>query len=357
MKIETLKKPYSICLDWLELIVTGKISVLETDIRMGSVQENYIFSERFSLSKTNGHKRIGFKFCFSIYLDNNNIGYLFYGNNGKLRFANPDSILIHIENHVLYQTDLAEKLYFILNTLQLSFSHYFRIDIALDGSGLIAQFNTLTNSKKYFRKRKIFQSGIIDEQTKLHSSFILGSRNSEKYISIYDKTEEMEKSGKPYIKDFWQKNNLDTSKNVDRMELRLKTKALKSFSVNFTCLENPSYLASFFNSIAGNFLEFFNSNNTSKSLIDWSYFEKIKINKLPQTQKAFSLRSRQTGIKMLYEEFVKTDDKEIASVLKKISASYNLNSWVVKSIPKWDYKLKQENILHKKFNPSFFTLK
>ncbi len=59
MKIETSKHSYSISLDLLELICTGKISALETDIRICSVKENYIFSENISLTRTTENNLIG----------------------------------------------------------------------------------------------------------------------------------------------------------------------------------------------------------------------------------------------------------------------------------------------------------
>ena len=344
MKIETPKRPYTINLDWLELIAIGKISSLETDIRVGRVQENYIFSERFSLSKTYEHKHPGFYYCFNIILNEEKVGNLFYGSNGKLRYANPDSVLIHIENHILYQTGLSQKLKLILYSLQLYFSNFSRLDIAIDGSGLMEKHNSLVNSRLFFRKQKALPQSINDEKTKQHIGYTIGSRKSEKYIIIYGKTQEINKSNKAYITEFWQKNNLNISQNVDRVELRLFSKALKNFGTDFCCLESPDYLANFFQTSSGRYLEFTNLKNKNrfKSLINWDFFKKIEIQKLHETKKADSLHCCKIVLKFLYIEFAKTKNESIPPAFLSISNKYNLNNWVTKSTCRWDKIIKHE---------------
>ena len=344
MKIETSKSAYTINLDWLELIAIGGISILETDIRMGRVQENYIFSENLILTQTNKHEHTGFYYCFNIILNEEKVGYLFYGSNGKFRYANPDSNIIHIENHVLYQTGLSQKLKLILDTLQLSFSHYCRLDIAIDGSGLIEKHNSLVNSKLFFRKQKALMQSVNDEKTKQHTGYTIGSRKSEKYIIIYGKTQEINKSNKVYITEFWQKNNLYISQKVDRVELRLFSKALKNFCSDFSCLESTDYLANFFQRSSGRYLEFTNlkNKNRSKSLINWEFFKKIEIKKLHETKKADSLHCCKIVLKYLYIEFAKTNNAAIPPVFLSISNMYNLNNWVTKNTYRWDKIIKHE---------------
>jgi hypothetical protein len=323
---------YCIALDWLEIILTGEISILE-DINRN--KNEFDLGNGIIAKQTTTINHIGFKQSFLIFLDDESIGYLHYGNTRKMKFKSPKSNLLHINNHILYQKDLPDKIYRLQKGLGLNFSHFYRMDIAIDGSDMISTYNYLTRSKSLAKKRAVIQQGIIDEKTKKHSSFIIGSRKSEKYISLYNKTLEIEKKGKWYIKEFWKENGLNEN-SIDRLELRLKAKALKSFNHDFEYLVNPNYLAGYFKLNAGDWLEFIDiKNKKRKNLIDWSKFAKTEIIKLTKTEAANNIVSMKTTIKVLYEELMKSQDEIYLKCISSLCKKYNLESWAKSKANRW----------------------
>lgn len=335
---------YAICVDALDMLCIGKINCLHDDVLLLHPADKYILTGDIQLRRNFKRSHPGFYFCFDIFLNERIFGQVFYGNNFVYRYAHDDTCHIAIENHILYQTNLSVKLNKVLSVLELKFLKYYFMEIAIDGKGIIARSNSLTYSKKFKRKRKVKIKPELDDETKQNIGYILGSKQSEKHISIYEKSQEIEKSKKEYIIDYWQRNRLDVNDApFERCELRASDKALKSFSEDFTQLENPAYLSSFFKSTAGNYLEFYNKANpkTRKYIIDWSMFEELKIAKQIITRKAFNADRYKSMLRNLFEEYVLTGDEQYLYTLANICARYKLTSWIYYSIPRWirDFRL------------------
>lgn len=329
---------YAICIDALDMLCTGKIKCLHDDVLLLHPDDKYILTGDIQLKRKFKFSHLGFHFCFNILINDKIFGQVFYGNNFQYRYAHADTCQITIENHILYQANLADKLKMVLDVLELKFLKYLFMEIAIDGKGIIARSNSLTYSKKYKRKRKVRIKPELDDDTKQNIGYIIGSKQSEKHISIYEKVQEIEKSKKEYITEFWRRNGLDVNDGLtDRCELRAKDKILKSFSDDFTQLENPAYLSSFFKSVVGNYLEFYNKANPKlrKHVIDWSMFEELKITKQVNTHKAFSVNRYKSMLRNLFEEYVLTGDEQYLHTLANICARYKLMSWIYNSVPRW----------------------
>ncbi|MBC7696217.1 MAG: replication initiation factor domain-containing protein [Burkholderiales bacterium] len=324
---------YCIALDWLEIILTGEISILE-DVKRDNSE--FDLGNGIILKHTNTMNHIGFRQSLLVFLDRESIGYLHYGNNLKMKFKSPKSNLLHINNHILYQKDLPGKINRLQKGLGLNFSHFYRVDIAIDGMGLISSFNHLMDSKTLSKKSAVKIHGDIDHKTKKHTRFTIGSRKSEKYISLYNKTLEIEDKGKWYIKEFWNENGLNEN-SIDRLELRLNAKALKSFNPDFEYLLNPNYLAGYFKLNAGDWLEFIHvKNKKMKNFIDWSKFEKTEIIKLAKTTATNNLVSKKTTIKVLYEELMISKDESYLKCINILCAKYQLENWAKSKVNRWN---------------------
>src|SRR5436853_171075 len=71
-------------------------------------------------------------------------------------------------------------------------------------------------------------------------SITLGSMHSDKVISIYDKTKEIQISNKEYIKEYWRNNGLiENNEPIDRLELRLKRPQLIGLEQKIYLLNDP----------------------------------------------------------------------------------------------------------------------
>ncbi len=201
-----------------------------------------------------------YNFSFEVFLKDVVIGNYYFDHKKKLRYDIEHPSLFTIHNHILYATGLPVKITTVLKALQLQFYKYYNIEIAINGYDLLDIQNKLLNSKAYHRKQLL--KGItptLNERTMTYKSHTLGSRLSDKYIVIYDKQEEIEKSGKTYIADFWRKNGLliNPDKRINRIEIRLKRKAVRDVTSDFNKLTDPKYLASLFRTFGGITLNIF----------------------------------------------------------------------------------------------------
>lgn len=232
---------YVICIDALDMLCIGRINCLHDDVLFLRPDDKYILTDDIQLSRNYKSSHPRFHFSFNIFLNDRILGQVFYGNNFIYRYAHADTCQIAIENHILNQANFSAKLNKVLDVLELKFLKFHLIEISIDGKGIIARSNSLTYSKKYKRKRKVRIKSELDDDTKQNIGYVLGSKKSEKHISIYEKVQEIEKSKKEYITEFWQRNGLDLSDAIiDKCELRATDKILKSFSDDFTQLENPA---------------------------------------------------------------------------------------------------------------------
>ncbi|MEI7594572.1 MAG: hypothetical protein WCK02_02410 [Bacteroidota bacterium] len=334
-------------LDWLEMYFIGKITPIEEDLSDGTINDHYQINQHFQLNRSYENKHPSFDLCYHIIIGKQKVGYLFYRSNGKYRFANADTIQVRIDNHILYQTGLSSMLYNIQQSLNITFHSYYRIDIAIDGYNIIKRHNVLSQSKEYRRKRSIRVNGIYDENTKAHTSFVLGASKSDKTISIYPKQQQIIDVQKHYIGDYWKRNGLTIRKNdtIDRVEIRLSRKLLQHFTAIFEELEIPIFLASIFKTNANDILEFVEIANHKhrEHLINWESFGKLTIKKPKTTIKQETNTRYKPIIKQLFLEILKQakqdENNEInqchLDTLAHFAFNYGLCNWVTKTIAKW----------------------
>lgn len=218
----------------------------------------------------------------------------------------PDYNELRVENHILYRENWAADLCAAINLMGLEFYHITRLDIALDGYGWLDIF------ERYQRQeiRALGRASMTTHTTKNGSGFHSidgvdwGKRSSEKHLTAYKVGQRVEIENKGYRAKFWEANGLTDTANVQRLELKLKAKALKRLKTAqgkpitelktlLSELENPAFLAGVMRAHFKSWFEWVipdeNQKNTSRlkrvQVIDWNVLEALEIKKIPSTKK------------------------------------------------------------------------
>lgn len=207
------EQPYTLALDWLQYAAHFKVEgvILGTDIYKQGFRMLY-----------QGHGTQHYKHLYHVYYGNEMLFVLEL----SPRKSKDESIgLLKFENHVLYglwyewHYKFSEA--FITDIIRIS-----RVDIALDGLNnvreLLADWLTPQLQHNYKLLGKSVINGYnFNRITKKPEGFRIGSIKGNKQISIYNKTKEIKKGNKPYIKKHWERNGL-TIPEVYRFECRMK---------------------------------------------------------------------------------------------------------------------------------------
>ena len=327
---------YTITVDWLELLCSGTIHQIKFT---PDSDKNITVNEDVVLSKNESKFNPRFYLSYDILYQGNLLGCLYYKVKPKYRFELEDSLILSVENFRLYEKGYSRKLKLIIEALQIKFIKYNELHIAVDGLDLIKKHNKLVKSNLIKRQRKIKVSTEFNEQSKINQSYILGSRLSDKYIAIYPKGDFLEKEYKPYILDFWIQNKLMASdgQSIDRVEIRFKkAKLLTDFDSDFSQLENPAYLASFFKSHGGVYISFtYKKSKRKVSLIDWCVFKTVDIKKIVKVNHIPVKKSTETALKTLFLAYRDTGNKIYFNAAVELAEYKRLKDKVTKKLPRW----------------------
>lgn len=329
---------YTIAVDKLEILLSNNLNELELHISTNELKELEL--NGFILRRNYAHVNPGFKYCYEVIFNNKAWGYYYYDNSGRYRYNDVTTSLLHISNHSLYERGFSTRLVDFINNFGLDFQKYKFLEIAVDGKGLIERYSRLAKSEKFIRRKKIKERRFFNENKE--RSYKLGSDRSDKHISIYCKSQEITNSNKVYIYEFWKLNGLVTTddQTVDRVEGRFRTKALFNLTVDFAQLENPDYLASYFQEKLGDYIVFKNESNYKKKLIYWGFFGSVEIRKASITKAAISIHGLKPVIRILFEEFVATNNDIFLESLVNICDKYNMDDWFINKVNIWENKLR-----------------
>lgn len=145
----------------------------------------------------------------------------------------PDLAIIQISNKYLYQPDLIKRVYKLFKLIGFEHAGISRIDLALD----LLQFDNGQYPQEMiedYAERKARRIGKSQGQLSFrqkgngleYNAVTWGSHASDVEVQLYDKSREFaEKIRKPYIEKLWV-DTLGTTKDVWRLELRIKNKGL-----------------------------------------------------------------------------------------------------------------------------------
>ncbi len=339
------KDPFTIAIDYLDLMYIGNAPQIEEEDGILELSEEIIL-----VNKNMGTSL--FSNTYEIFFEGEAFGKLFLHPRNK-KILNEKNLQLHIENHQLYTFGWHTILQKVEEVLMLKLQNVTRLDIAIDGLNYLPIF--LNAYHKQDKNSKIIHmtgkarlnASVFDNKDMIFWAFRIGSPSSPKYLTVYHKTAELEKSNKQYIRLFWQKNGLERE-SVWRTELRFRSKALKEFpDFKLKKCQNVKFLFDLFKSGCHNFLEFREYKTTDTNLrrsekIRLMPFDYIESSLLDKSNKPLSDGTYKA--KLSIHNIVKNcclgrlkNEHSIHAIehLKENVKLYNLYSWYLAKLPEW----------------------
>lgn len=363
----------SIVCDWL------KVSGLCKNFPKPNHSEIYFENGAYQLIWTESGSKTH-RYIFKVFYNSLQIGILETSPN--LPTIHSDNFLFKLENNLLYQSDFLELLNGFLDHYQAKITNISRVDIAIDNIGYLIPFLNdywrNNQDKKVLRKgkkvRKTKKSGFscynetkensyflesqntlyLDESSNIINGFRFGSRQSNKYITIYNKTNELETSNKKYIERFWQENGIDTNNPVYRFELRLESEAVKAIKdFDISKINEAGYLASIVRTHIRNYFDFVyntDSNISRCKPIELFNFEQMQ-GTLLQKCKQKDINDRYKAKITIHCLFKLTLEKrisektyqEVKNYINELLEKFDLNDWFLDRLTGWQEKYTKLN--------------
>ncbi|MEB3213985.1 MAG: hypothetical protein VKL39_21735 [Leptolyngbyaceae bacterium] len=203
-------------LDWLQL--GGKLR----KVQFLDVQSPYV-------AKTRDIATPLFKSIVDLY-DNENNHIAVIMTDPRSPIIPPDTVLVKFINRILYSSRLPSIVKQVEQVYQFDFKHITRVDLAIDFNRFIDypdphDFISAYVSDRIMKlgKGKFMTVGTV---TKPHQFDYIryGSPKSNLQYYLYNKSKELKQvADKPYIREFWELNQIDTLAPVWRLEFSIKT--------------------------------------------------------------------------------------------------------------------------------------
>lgn len=244
-------------------------------------------------------------------------------------------------NNVQYESSFFEELDQLYHHMNWNFRNMTRIDIALDGG----QYSKIIDD---LIKDRVHKVGTAKSHLHMNHKFKMegftwGSSASGKYMRCYDKTVELEMSHKGYIKEFWKRTGIDTSNNVQRMELVLRNEAIQQIEdFNPWHLNNVQYLASLMRTQFEKWFEFrdpkSNANVTRMTpvnYIDWESVNAVKLDKCQSIPPNEITRTKQ-ACKTVYLLYLSTNKVPLLNFARALAESIDHRKWFTKKRQDWE---------------------
>jgi len=205
------------------------------------VNKEYTFNKgNFILIRDLKYNRSRFRCVFKVFYCQKHFRYQF----GYLSWRNHDPekdrylISLEISNHLFYQDDfnIASVRLELVQSLSLVHHNYERIDICLDTNyNVIRMFNRMySNSRKYYFKsfgstdKMVHDYGNRKREVRTGRGHKFDSPTYRESFKFYNKTLEISnKSRKLYILDYLEKEGIDISSPVFRIEISLSSLSFK----------------------------------------------------------------------------------------------------------------------------------
>ena len=263
----------------------------------------------------------------------------------------PDWQSFKMDNARLYEVGYVYRCNLFFETIGSKVRNVSRLDIAADGYGymkLVQQWF----AGMYYKKGKAKMKLYLDNNRKVEG-FDIGSKQSDKAITGYLKSAEIQRSNKHYIKDFWKKSGLPNwdGGNVERLEIRLRNNAIiKIEGFDWERLEEPAYLAGVMKKQMENFFEFTNpmySNISRAKTLDFINWDKIKCERLEyaSAKKSSEYDRIKKAIKTIYWIHLQTNKLYHLQVCREMAENINCVVWFIEKHSHWkrEFFKKHEN--------------
>jgi hypothetical protein len=327
-----------ISVDWFQVMLNGIIEGIDIE----DLQDDYQFNDvALVVSEKHRNGTTHFKVGYEVLHHGERFGLLLLFPRSKVLDESASSFQVY--NNLLYQKGWTVRFIEILKQLDLALNNVTRLDLAIDGADIFSDW------KKYeigeYNISGKATTKVYRNSNRSIKQFELGSKSSDKMIVGYNKSKELlsgKSVNKNYIKNHWEKFNIDTSKDVLRLELRLRNKAIKlvkEFSIQY--LENAEYIAGLMRSQMENFFEYRKANDNDKNKrrapkiqpLDWDKLKYKSVNMQKTTKKANSVWAAQRyltfGLRELHsslpEEKIMQNEKWVE--LSDTAIEYGLQEW------------------------------
>lgn len=339
---------FTLALDMLDLMCDG---VLEE----GSDERPHFEKRDGVMLEWQGKGTPMFKNSFAVYLWGEKFGMLHAHPRTATKGLKPRSVQLHVENALLYTDHWHDDLNTVLDACGLLVQNVTRVDIALDGLNHVIDFLNLyqkqfAETKTVHHKGKArFTAGVLDKHTMLYQHFKIGSGTSEKQITVYNKTKELDISNKTYIEKYWEANGLTHSPEcpIFRLEVRMRGKAIKEIK-DFALhkLTDYSYLFDLFRTGCENYFEFTETKghkNVSRQkpidLIPFDALGAVLLEKVPRPLTDGRYKAKMAvhlTVKDIVLDRVPDDERPTAlGVMQQQIKLYDLQKWLQRRLPDW----------------------
>lgn len=195
-----------------------------------------------------------YRYCYDVYIENTQF-FTVEASPRNSKGGADNKALVKFENWLLY-TDWHSVWMDFKDSQLASVDRVSRLDIAFDGMehiyNLMNDFITDKTSNyavKLIGKSKI-SAGDINRVTKRPTWYSIGSRKGQKQAVIYNKTQDIDRLGKNYIREYWQRNRiseLQSKQPMYRFEIRLKSDYLKTLRGELLDVNTPDNLVDYIN--------------------------------------------------------------------------------------------------------------
>jgi hypothetical protein len=352
------KKPV-INLDWLEFFGEGYLPLPRSKPKMEPEDFIHKLSDDVYLHYK-GHGTGFFNAAFEIHMGQEVFGTILAHPRSRKQGMNEKSFQLKIENHMLYTDYWLDMLNHFTFLLDLELKSVTRCDIAIDGvEGVEAMLNLYykqSSENKYINMhgRAKFTPHSINAKSMTAKSFSIGSGKSEKIVSVYCKSDEIEISNKSYIRSFWERSGLQTELNskVHRIEMRFRSKALKMIKdFDYEKLIDKEYLSSLVKTGCKGFFEFSWNNNARLDrqskihLIPWDLLggTLLEKNRKPEVSDRYKAKlSIHLSEKLILRQKIRHAELEagMRHHINFLVHFYELEDWYKRKVEEWreDYK-------------------
>ncbi len=351
----------TISLDYFQFSILSPLLVKDAE----NPPETISFGEGVLLVKSGGTKENGikdFKCCYELLLYSEI--FLQISTSPRASIIDANLSTIKVENCWLYRTGYITCLEYVLEKMNATIKNISRLDIAVDGGDFLNDFTDLLHGK-YLKLGKAKMSVEYKHDCTMQGGYI-GSRSSDKFCRIYNKTEELAngEKNKTYIKDFWVKNGLD-KEEVERLEITLKTKAIRTIkNFDWTRLEDNKYLAGIMKSQMQKLYVLIpvtgESNKSRREKIQpcfYPYFDAIEVERLPTTKKPnITWRVKRWVTHEMQRTFAFAElnqagqdlwDNAFARCYQECK-DYGILDWYKERLEKWEKDKKVHELMRKK---------
>jgi len=341
MKQITQTVKYTVALDWFEQILTGEL------VKFGVALDKYEYDQgNIRIVKKPAGTKL-YQNRFSVYIKNKPFGEI-CTDPRNTAILNPAYIQFKANNNVLYEVGFLEDVKYFYKKMDWKVNNTTRIDIALDGIGffnMIEQWST--GSVEKIGKARV---NCYYTSKRVMTGFDVGSKASSKWLTCYNKTEELALSNKHYIGDMWKRSGLnDTDQDIERLEIKLRNEALKKMpDFDWQRLDDFEFLASLHRTALHNFFEFIPSTagkNISRkekiNFIDWDNVGGVMLDRL-STKKTNEVYRMKQGSKTMYMIYLATDKIYYAKIAQEMASNVNCIQWFIDKYPEWTKEFKRE---------------